>query len=77
MIHAMRLRLTYFNHRHGAQGTFDTAAKSTLENEFGTSKEEAVVAQILEKGNVQESEVRIFYLSHLTPQSHRLQANTI
>jgi len=46
----------FVTHKHGAQGTFDTASKSTLENEFGTSKEDDVVAQILEKGNVQESE---------------------
>lgn len=46
----------FVTHKHGAQGTFDTAPKSTLENEFGTAREDDVVAQILEKGNVQESE---------------------
>jgi len=46
----------FVTHKHGAQGTFDTASKSTLENEFGTAKEDDVVIQILEKGNVQESE---------------------
>jgi Shwachman-Bodian-Diamond syndrome (SBDS) protein len=35
----------------------DSASKSTLENEFGTSNDEAVIAQILEKGAMQESEV--------------------
>jgi Shwachman-Bodian-Diamond syndrome (SBDS) protein len=43
--------------RHGAQGVMDSASKSTLENEFGTSNDEAVIAQILEKGAMQESEV--------------------
>ncbi len=37
--------------RHGAQGTFDGAAKGTLESEFGTSAEEDVIKQILEKGS--------------------------
>jgi len=46
----------FVTHKHGAQGTFDAASKSTLENEFGSTKEEHVVQQILEKGNVQESE---------------------
>ena len=35
----------------------DTASKGTLEDEFGTHKEEDVVTQILEKGSVVESEV--------------------
>ena len=44
-------------HRHGAQGSFDGASKATLENEFGTSEEEAVIKQIIEKGTLQEYEV--------------------
>jgi hypothetical protein len=44
--------------RHGAQGTLDSASKGTLENEFGTHVEEECIKQILEKGNLQESEVR-------------------
>ena len=36
----------------------DTASNGTLEDEFGTSKEEDVVQQILEKGSIVESEVR-------------------
>ena len=35
----------------------DTASNAALENEFGTHKEEDVVAQILEKGDVQDVEV--------------------
>jgi hypothetical protein len=48
---------------HGNQGTLDTAAKGTLEAEFGSSKEEDVIIQILEKGNIIESEVRLDLLA--------------
>lgn len=34
------------------------ASHSTLDNEFGTHDEEAVIKQILEKGTLQESQVR-------------------
>jgi hypothetical protein len=37
----------------------DGASKGTLENEFGTHKEDECIKQILEKGSVQEAEVRI------------------
>lgn len=43
--------------RHGAQGQLDGASKSTLENEFGTTNEDEVIKQILERGSAQESEV--------------------
>lgn len=49
--------------RHGSQGVLDTASHGTLEGEFGTHKEEDVVMQILEKGTVQETQVRL--VSHL------------
>lgn len=35
----------------------DSASKGSLEDEFGTSNEDDVVKQILEKGSVIESEV--------------------
>lgn len=44
--------------RHGAQGPYDGASKAALENEFGTSVDEEVVKQILEKGTLKESQVR-------------------
>lgn len=44
-------------YRQGAQGILDGASKAMLENEFGTAKEEDVVAQILEKGEIQEGQV--------------------
>lgn len=44
--------------RHGNQGILDTASNSQLENEFGSSKEDDVVKAILEKGSLQESDVR-------------------
>lgn len=40
---------------HGNQGTLETPAKGTLENEFGTSNVDDVIKQILEKGNVLET----------------------
>lgn len=44
----------------------DTASKGTLESEFGTSKDDSVIAQIMEKGDIQESEVCSNYcMSHL------------
>jgi len=43
------------SHKHGAQGELDTASKAALENEFGTSKDDDVVKQILEKGDLQTS----------------------
>lgn len=51
--------LTHGNGRHGAQGQYDTASKGTLENEFGTKNEEDCIKAILEKGNLQDTEVGI------------------
>jgi ribosome maturation protein Sdo1 len=41
----------------------DSASKATLENEFGTTNDEEAIKQILEKGTLQESEVRNFLAS--------------
>jgi len=46
----------FISHKHGAQGSLDGASHATLENEFGTHNEDEVIKQILEKGNLQESE---------------------
>ncbi|KKY28007.1 putative rna binding [Phaeomoniella chlamydospora] len=46
----------FVTHKHGAQGVLDTASKATLENEFGTSVDDEVVAKILEGGSVQTTE---------------------
>ncbi|KAI9806401.1 MAG: hypothetical protein M1833_003588 [Piccolia ochrophora] len=46
----------FVTHKQGAQGVLDAASNSTLENEFGTHKEDDVVTQILEKGDLQETE---------------------
>ena len=43
--------------RHGAQGVLDTASKSTLDNEFGTSNEDECMIKIMERGSIQETEV--------------------
>lgn len=45
----------FVTHGQGSQGILDGASNQALEDEFGTSKEEEVVKQILEKGNVQET----------------------
>lgn len=44
--------------RHGAQGVLDGASKATLENEFESSNVDECIMRILERGNVQETEVR-------------------
>ncbi|KAI5244024.1 hypothetical protein E4T47_03823 [Aureobasidium subglaciale] len=46
----------FVTHNHGTQGVLDAASHSQLDNEFGTHKEEDVVQQILEKGDIQETE---------------------
>ncbi|KAG8533675.1 uncharacterized protein KY384_001416 [Bacidia gigantensis] len=48
----------FVTHKHGAQGVLDTASKSTLENEFGTTNEDEVITKILEGGNIQETEYK-------------------
>jgi ribosome maturation protein Sdo1 len=52
--------LTISVNRQGAQGILDGASKAMLENEFGTYRDEDVVQQILEKGEIQEATVRPF-----------------
>ncbi|KAL9116176.1 MAG: hypothetical protein Q9227_000546 [Pyrenula ochraceoflavens] len=47
----------FVTHKHGAQGVMDGASKSTLENEFGTSNDDECMKQILEKGEIQESDL--------------------
>ncbi|THZ24737.1 hypothetical protein D6C89_04770 [Aureobasidium pullulans] len=42
--------------RQGTTGILDGASNSQLDNEFGTHKEEDVVQQILEKGDILETE---------------------
>ncbi|KAF7845633.1 hypothetical protein BT93_L1500 [Corymbia citriodora subsp. variegata] len=44
----------FVTHKHGNQGVMDTASKGQLEDEFGTTKDEEVVKQILEKGTIIE-----------------------
>ncbi|KAF2719859.1 shwachman-Bodian-diamond syndrome protein [Polychaeton citri CBS 116435] len=46
----------FVTHKHGNQGTLDGASKGTLEDEFGTSRDEDVVTQILERGTIVETE---------------------
>jgi len=46
----------FTTNKQGTQGTLDTAGKGLLENSFGTSNEDDVIKEILEKGSVQEGE---------------------
>ncbi|KAI1839948.1 hypothetical protein JX266_013850, partial [Neoarthrinium moseri] len=56
MAHFISAFKVFVTHKQGTQGQYDTASKSTLENEFGTDNDEEVIKQILNKGNLQESE---------------------
>lgn len=47
----------HFLDRHGNQGILDGASKGALESEFGTSNDDEVVKQILEKGSIVETGV--------------------
>ncbi|KAK3341711.1 ribosome maturation protein [Lasiosphaeria hispida] len=47
----------FVTHKHGAQGPFNAASKQALEAEFGTSNEDEVIKKVLEKGNLQESQM--------------------
>ncbi|KAI4249738.1 MAG: hypothetical protein L6R40_000527 [Gallowayella cf. fulva] len=60
-------KLTYalLNCRHGAQNAYDEASKLTLENEFGSQKEEECMIKILEGGTMQETEEGRFVLTIL------------
>ncbi|THZ50337.1 putative RNA binding protein [Aureobasidium pullulans] len=46
----------FVTHKQGTTGILDGASNSQLDNEFGTHKEEDVVQQILEKGDILETE---------------------
>ncbi|KAK5007134.1 shwachman-Bodian-diamond syndrome protein [Cryomyces antarcticus] len=46
----------FVTHKQGAQGVMDAASNGALEDEFGTHREEDVVQQIIEKGDLQETE---------------------
>lgn len=48
-------RLANNTHSQGSHGILDAASNQALEDEFGSSKEEDVVKQILEKGQVMET----------------------
>lgn len=53
------LLTTRLSHRsHGAQSVGDEASKATLDNEFETTNVDDVIKIILEKGDIQETEVR-------------------
>ncbi|KAF7197705.1 SDO1-like protein C21C3.19 [Pseudocercospora fuligena] len=45
----------FVTHKQGNTGIMDGASKAQLESEFGSSKDDDVVKQILEKGSIIES----------------------
>lgn len=49
--------------RRGATGILDGASRALMEEEFGTSQEEEVITKILERGEIQESEVSLSFLA--------------
>ncbi|KXX74962.1 Restriction of telomere capping protein 3 [Madurella mycetomatis] len=57
LAHVVSSFKVFTTHRRGAQGIYEGASKSMLENEFGTSDENDAVLKILEKGSLQEFEV--------------------
>ncbi|CAK3948550.1 RNA binding [Lecanosticta acicola] len=46
----------FVTHKHGNQGVMDAASKGQLQDEFGTSNDDEVVKQILEKGSIIEKQ---------------------
>ena len=52
---------------HGAQGILDTAGKAALENEFGTTDENACMIKILEAGEFQANTVSIRFRDSAPP----------
>ncbi|KAI3328871.1 shwachman-Bodian-diamond syndrome protein [Xylariaceae sp. AK1471] len=46
----------FVTHKQGTQGQLSDAANLTLAAEFGTEDQDEVIKQILEKGNVQETQ---------------------
>lgn len=56
MAHFISTFKIFVTHKQGSQGQYDGASKSTLENEFGTSTDEDVIKQIIEKGSAETSE---------------------
>ncbi|KAH8803046.1 shwachman-Bodian-diamond syndrome protein [Xylogone sp. PMI_703] len=44
----------FVTNRHGTEGGFDGASNAALKDEFGTSDEDAVIKQIIQKGTLQK-----------------------
>ena len=47
----------FVTHKHGAQGTYDTASKASLSSEFNSEDHDEVIKKILEEGSLQVSEM--------------------
>ncbi|KAM3566757.1 hypothetical protein ARSEF4850_000291 [Beauveria asiatica] len=57
MAHFISSFKIFQTNKHGAQGQLDAAPNSILAAEFDTEKEDEVIKKILEKGNIQQSEM--------------------
>ncbi|PHH71431.1 hypothetical protein CDD80_5288 [Ophiocordyceps camponoti-rufipedis] len=57
LAHFMSSFKIFLTHKHGAQGTYDAASKSTLASEFDTENEDEVITKILDNGSVQTMEM--------------------
>jgi hypothetical protein len=72
--HWKNAELMYGNGRHGAQGQYDSASQGTLENEFDTKNEEDCIKIILEKGNLQDTEVGVSQSTSILDPTHQLSS---
>jgi hypothetical protein len=61
--------------RQGTQGILDAASNAALDNEFGTHKDVDVVTQILERGDLRESEVRTLWKIPMASDGLKLTCN--
>ncbi|KAK8143585.1 hypothetical protein G3M48_007046 [Beauveria asiatica] len=57
MAHFISSFKIFHTNKHGAQGQLDAAPNNILATEFDTENEDEVIKKILEKGNIQQSEM--------------------
>ncbi|KAI5292602.1 hypothetical protein KEM52_006226 [Ascosphaera acerosa] len=63
----VRAMKVFTTHKHGAQGVFDEASRSTMHQEFGTDQVEAVICKILEDGYSQDMKVSLAKMPAAAP----------
>ncbi|ATY63168.1 RNA binding protein, putative [Cordyceps militaris CM01] len=57
MAHFISSFKIFVTNKHGAQGQLDAAPNNILATEFDTENEDEVIKKILDKGNLQQSEM--------------------